>query len=76
MRKMNAVDFAEKFTNTDIFQEYISEALWHGRFNADKALTLMLDNAEERGVDIVNLDLFDSDNFFWEVYNALEESAS
>jgi len=76
MRKMNSVDFADKYVETEQFEDYVQDSHWNQSFNTDRALCHMLDNAEERGVEIVNLDSFDADQFFWEVYNSMERGLS
>ncbi len=63
IRRINAVDFAELFVGTDAFEDYTTRCT-NDSFDPNTALGLMLDHADNKGVELVNLDLFDSDEFF------------
>ncbi len=68
-KRINAEDFAEKFIESEEFELYVDECDDEADFDTNTALRMMLDKADDKGVDLVNVDLFDSDNFFVDAWH-------
>ncbi len=73
-KRINAEDFAEKFIETEEFELYVDGLNDEDEFEPNTALRMMLDKADDKGVDLVNVDLFDSDNFFFEAYHLVRHT--
>ncbi len=72
--KMNAIDFASVFVGSPEFYDYVDTSYNTVNFNSDTVLRMMLNDADLKGVEIVNLDSFDSESYFWECKSEIEET--
>jgi hypothetical protein len=63
-RRINAIDYAEKFIKTDQFESYVLDSLQDYSFDPITALKIMEFEADRTGIELVNLDMFELEEFF------------
>ncbi len=76
MKTIEAKDYAEGFVETHDFNEYIDESYWDRDFDTDHCLEWMLSDAKKEGYELTNVDAFDHDGFFYNVYKCTEKGLS
>jgi hypothetical protein len=73
---INAKDYADDFSMSKAFEDYIDSAYWSDSFDTEEAFQMMMDSAQENGILLDNVDEFDYDRFFYEIYKDSEKGLS
>jgi hypothetical protein len=74
--KMKCEDLADKLANGDRFDTYIQESFWERNFKTSACLEILVDEANERSIQLVDLDEWDFDKYFYNMYRCTEKGLS
>jgi hypothetical protein len=75
-KTMSCEDFAELLDNNYFFDQLVDEQYWTDGFKADPFFTDLKDEAKKRGIVLSNVDDFDYEKYFQNVYSSSEKGLS
>lgn len=68
--------YADYFADTNWMNEYIQESYWEDNFSTRHCLEAMLASAKADNLELIGLDEFDYDTFFYNAYDCAEKGLS
>jgi hypothetical protein len=77
MRKIiQAKDYADEFADSSYFAQYVNHTHWDDSFKTEVALRIMISHATKNGYEVIDLEEFDSETFFWKACRSIESGLS